>query len=267
MKYLGLGPGGLGIFALSGFMKAIEHQLDDLEEISGASAGAVLGFLYLTQGRSVSKAFDVALGTPYKELAKYNLNSFLTDYGFIPHTAVLKHMLGISPDTFQELYEKTKIKFHVAAFCVESGKTEYFSVDSHPDLQVAETMCMSISVPIIFSAYRFNGRHYIDGGTHESLPVNPLLKYPAEDVIYIKISNQREGGVDRKIENLSDFLGRFLGCAVALSTYNYENLKNIHEIPLDDTDTLDFAGVTYDTQVKLFIRGYQRALSHSGLAK
>ena len=267
MKYLILGPSGLGIFALNGFMKAIEHRLDDLEEISGASSGAVLGFLYLTQGRSMSKALDVALETPYKELAKYNLNSFITDYGFISHTEVLKKMLEISSDTFRELYDKTKIKFHVAAFCVESGKTEYFSVDSHPDLRVAETMCMTISVPFIFSTYRFNDRHYIDGGTHESLPGNPFLKYPSEDVICIKIVMQMGSGSDKKIENLFDFLGRFLGNAVTHSRYNYENLKNVYEIPLDDVDIFDFTGVTYDIEIGLFIRGYQRALSHSGLAK
>jgi predicted acylesterase/phospholipase RssA len=267
MKYLVLGPAALGIFALTGFLKAIEHRLDDLEEISGASSGAVLGFLYLTQGRSVSKAFDVTLETPYKELAKYNLNSFLTDYGFISHTDILKYMLDISPDTFQELYEKTKIKFHVAAFCAETGKTEYFSVDSHPNLRVAEAMCMTISVPFIFSTYRLNGMHYMDGGTIESLPGNPFLKYPPEDVVCIKMTRQMGTGADKKIENLFDYIGRFMGNAISYSTYTYENLKNIYEIPLDDVDIFDFPGVTYDTKVRLFIRGYQRALSHSGLAK
>lgn len=270
MKYLVVGPSALGMFAILGYMKAIEDQLEDLEEISSASSGSFIALAYLANNeRSVSRVFDISLELPFNDYARYKLSNFIKNYGFISHDQIRHYITQhISDDTFGQLYEKTKIKFHVSAFCAETGKTEYFSCDTHPAMHVADAVCMSVSIPFLFSAYRYNDNHYIDGGTVESLPLGPFLKYPADDIMCIKMSkelvNVKSG---TKIKSLIDYLMCFMRNAIAYSTINYDNIKNVRVIDLDDVDIFNFKGLTYDTKIKLFIRGFQCALSHSGLAK
>ena len=57
MKYLVLGPAGMGIFALIGTLKAREKELVDVKEISGSSAGAILA-LFLGVGMSVDEILE-----------------------------------------------------------------------------------------------------------------------------------------------------------------------------------------------------------------
>lgn len=265
MKYLCLGPSGLGGFAITGFLKAIEHHLSDVEEISGCSSGAILGFLYIIH-KSVTKVFDLLLEVNIKELTEYNIENFLCNYGFISHDKILKILRSYSTCTFKELYDKTKIKFHVAAYCLEKQMDVYFSVDTYPNLEVAEAICMSISIPVIISSYKFNDHHYIDGGTFETIPFSPFLSKNPNDVIIIKMSKS-DLPSEFKIENLKDYLKIAIFTMISKTEITYTHIKNVHKVVIDDIDIFDFHGITYENKIALFLKGYHRALTHSGLAK
>ena len=264
MKYLCLGPSVLGCFAILGFLKAIEDSLDDLEEISGCSSGAIIGLIYLLS-KSITKTFDTILETPIKELTDYKIENLLSNYGFIAHDNILKYLRKHTKCTFKELYKKTKIKFHVAAFCLEKQMNVFFSVDTHPDLEVAQAVCMSISVPFLFSAYKFKDQHYIDGGIFETVPLSPFLNKKSSDILVVKMSRNESHEI--KIENIKDFLSATLATVISRTEITFPDVPNTYEIPLDDVDIFDLHGITHEQKVKLFLRGYHRALTHSGLAK
>lgn len=268
MKYLCLGPSSLGGFSILGFLKAIEHHLSDLEEISGSSSGSMIA-LFILITKSVTKTFDIFLDVKIKELTEYNIENLLNDYGFISHVKIKEYLSKHCDLTFKELYEKTKIKFYVSAYCVERQTNVYFSVDSHPDLKVVESICMSISVPFLMSSYKFDGYHYIDGGTFESIPMMPFLNKKPSEIICIKILPVHEVSEIIEITNIKDFISNVFTTLVNKTQITFNHNAIIYEIPLvkEDGNIFDFHGTTYEQKVKLFMKGYHRALTHSGLAK
>lgn len=60
MKYLVIGPGAMGLYAMLGYLKNIENRLSNVEEISGASAGSILAVLFALE-KSVDEMIDVSL--------------------------------------------------------------------------------------------------------------------------------------------------------------------------------------------------------------
>ena len=73
MKYLILGPCAMGIFSMVGTLKKIESQLESIEEISGSSAGSLIGLL-LILGKSIDEILDILLKIDVPSLTKLNLN-------------------------------------------------------------------------------------------------------------------------------------------------------------------------------------------------
>ena len=118
MKYLAIGPGAMGFFVFMGALYKLQEtgKLDDLEEISGSSAGSLLGFLYLLTKRDLIKTFDFALDAPIKQSMKPSIKTLFKDYGLVPISRVRKILSDSCLKftnkidiTFQELYEYMKI--------------------------------------------------------------------------------------------------------------------------------------------------------------
>ena len=96
MKNLIIGPGAMGFFMYLGIVSKLkrEGQLDDLEALSGASAGALIGFLFCLTKGDPTKALDFALSVPVKQIMKPNIKCLLKDYGLISHTKIRKVLVG-----------------------------------------------------------------------------------------------------------------------------------------------------------------------------
>ena len=123
-------------------------------------------------------------------LSKYKLRSFLKNFGFIDCENVrdaLIDMYDCNP-TFSEL----KKKLYIAAYNLNRGKTEYFSVDTHPHMHVVDAICMSISIPFVASTKPYNGMIYIDGGTKEITPLEPFIGKPAHRVVSFTLRNEEK---------------------------------------------------------------------------
>ena len=82
MKYLVLGSGSHGFFMMLGYLKKIEKELADLEEISCASAGSLLG-LCIAAGKTLDEILDFSIHLDIESLIKMNLKNLLKNFGFI----------------------------------------------------------------------------------------------------------------------------------------------------------------------------------------
>jgi predicted acylesterase/phospholipase RssA len=257
MKYLAIGPGSMAFFVYLGIVHKLQEsgRFSDLEEIAGASAGSIVGFLFLLANRDVSKVLDYTLQAPIKKAMKPNIKTLLKDYGLVPVSKVHKLLEDActkfisKPDiTFEELYARVPIKLHVSAFCVDLYKTDYFSVERTPKMSVLDAVCMSCAVPFLFSASKFNGWHYIDGGSAESIPCAPFIGRPYEDILALRIAWSRP----TEIKNLKSY-----GLSVMYSILNmrasYTNIPSL-EFELDDVDIFDF-GSENDVKLKMFMNG------------
>ena len=201
IKYLVIGPGGQGLFAMLGHLKKIEDQLVDVQEISGASAGSIIGF-FMCSGRSISEILDLMLSVDVPSLTKLNLNVFLNSYGFIDQTQIREKLVELygSDPTFSDVLPK---KLWISALCVNTGRTEYFSADTHPTMKITEAVCMSISVPVLMAGYKFKGHIYADGGTIESFPGQPFLHKLREEVLCVCVKSNL---VTESVQNFKDYL-------------------------------------------------------------
>lgn len=249
MKYLVLGPGAMGIFAILGYLKTIENHLTDVKEISGASAGSILALMFAL-GKTVDEMIDISLTLNISDLVKPNLKCFIRSYGLVdlePLREKFVEICGCDP-TFQEL----KRKIYVSAFCVNTGKTEYFSVDTHPTMKVIDAVCMSIAIPFIFSCRKYNGYTYVDGGTIESIPLSPFLDKKPYEVQCIQIKSKRPF-----IEDVDDPRVFAENIIRSTLTNRYEYNMSMYDVKFIDVghmDVFDF-NMSYEDKIRMFMKG------------
>jgi predicted acylesterase/phospholipase RssA len=260
MKNIIIGPGAMGFFLYLGVISKLKREghLDDLEAISGASAGGLLGFLFCMTKGDPTKALDFALSVPVKQIMKPNIKVLLKDYGLVPYTKIRKVLtdacrLFMDKDdvTFKELYEWYPIKLYVSAYCVDFMKTVYFSVDATPSMSVLDAICATIAIPFLFSSVKLSdGWNYIDGGSAEVIPGAPFL---GQDAFAMKLAWNRL----EKVKDLKTYAISIL--------YSTMKLRHMYDFPLldinvENDDVYDF-GVSNDTKLKMFLKGYSQNFS------
>jgi len=259
IKYLVLGPGSTGIFAMIGCLQMLhDTKKVDIKEISGASSGSILGLLYIISGANIKKILQESIDINVEASTKINIKKKKKKYGFIDTCLIrenlerlcLNFMENKNP-TFQELYDKFPIKFHVSAFCLEDGKTHYFSCDTHPSMKVIDAICGSIAIPFLFGAQHLEDKTYVDGGLAESIPLVPFLNKPGDDVCCIKVIIK-----DTRVEKITDIKDFVQQLVYTMLRYRieYHNVRII-KIDLSDFDIFDFK-IKDKQKIELFVKGY-----------
>lgn len=249
MKYLVLGPAAMGILAMIGHLKTIESDIGDVEEISGASAGSIIA-LFMAMGKTADELIDMSLRLNISDLVKLDLKCFLHTYGFVDLERIREMLVTLcgGDPTFSELNKK----IYVSAYCVNRGVTEYFSVDTHPDMKVIDAVCMSIAIPFLFSPRKFMNNTYVDGGTLETLPLAPFLQKPPHTVYCIKIKT------NRKYRNDIDDLKMFTEAIINANLNNRYEYTLTHQkckiIDVGDMDVFDF-NMSYEQKIQMYMMG------------
>lgn len=255
-----IGPGSMGFFAMLGVLQVLEDngKLSNVHEISGASAGSMIGlFLSIKNPYKVKDILETTLSIDVPTYTKLNLQTFLNNFGFVPHEPIKELLIelcrGKNP-TFKQL----KKKLIVSACCLNTQKTEYFSVDTHPDMYAIDAVCMSISIPVVFSPYTFNNKMYIDGGTIEKVPIGPFLHKDPSEVIIVYINTVRN--YKTEIKGIQDFIMACVDTYVNSMEFPCEFLKyEKYGIDSDIYDLNNFS-LDYEAKMKMFIVGQDIAL-------
>jgi predicted acylesterase/phospholipase RssA len=260
MKNLIIGPGAMGFFLYLGVISKLKREghLEDLEALSGASAGGLLGFLFCITKGDPTKILDFALGVPVNQIMKPNIKVLLKDYGLVSYKKIHKVLvsacklfIGKEDVTFQELYELHPVKLYVSAYCVDFMKTVYFSVESTPTMSVLDAVCATIAIPFLFSSVKLNdGWNYIDGGSAEVIPGGPFL---GQEAFAMKLAWSRL----EKVKDLKTYALSILYSTMKLRhTYDYQLL----DIDVSGDDVYDF-GASNDVKLKMFLKGYSQNFS------
>ena len=249
MKYLVLGPAGMGLYGIIGNLKSIEERLDLFQEISGSSAGSIIA-LCLGVGMSVDEMFHKIMDvdtTRIKQSA--SLRNILSMYGGVcPQVCkeVLRELVGGDP-TFGEL----KIKIHISAYNLNRSKTEYFSVDTHPDMKVIDAVYMSCSIPFVFACQDM----YVDGALCEKLPLTPFLHCKNEDVYIVETTTDTE---EITIKNFIDFAFSITRNILTIR-YDYPQFTQRVRIPILTSQIAEFT-MPQEDKLKLYIKGFKEKI-------
>ena len=239
----------MGIFTLIGALKAREPALAGVQEISGASAGAILA-LFLAMGMSVDEILEKSISLNIPNFVKIRIGSFFNKFGFVDMGPIRKKLVDIcgSDPTFEEL----DMKIYVSAYCLNTSETVYFSRDTHPHMKVIDAVCMSMAVPFIFACGNYDGRTYVDGGTKEDYPLTPFMDKKPHEITCIRI--KMDTIYKETIDTPKQFVETLVRSALTNRT-TYNTPIQMVEINVKDTDIFDF-NMDYEEKVRLFNLGY-----------
>jgi len=255
-----IGPGSLGFFSMLGVLQVLEDKgrLSNVHEISGCSAGSIIGLLMsIKNPYKVKEILDVSLSIDIAKYTQLSLQTFFSSFGFVPHEPIKELLVELCRGTNPK-FKELKKKLIVSACCVNTQQTEYFSVDTHPDMYVIDAVCMSISIPVFFSSYVFQDKMYIDGGTLEKVPLGPFLHKDPSEIMIVYINNVRR--YKTEIKGIQDFIMACVDTYVNNMEFPCEFLK--YEKYGIDSDVYDFGNFSldYDTKMKMFVFGQDVAL-------
>jgi len=261
IKYLALGPAAMGMFSILGSILYLKDYLHEVEEIAGASAGSCIG-IFLALDFDFQKIIDFFFELDFLTHYKFNIKNFLNHYGLVDMSTAKD--IFIKKIGFDPKFKDLKKKLHIAVYNLNYDRTEYFSVDTHPDMSVIDATFMSMSIPIIFTSTKIKDIVYIDGGIFEKIPLTPFFNKDPKEIFGIEIDFL--DSKNKTISNVKEFLFFIYSkcirnCALThnKSIYNILSIQQIEDISL-----LDFK-MSNDDKLKLFFQGYNTAFRHSGL--
>ena len=264
MKYLILGGGAMGYYSMLGQLARLEDQneLHDVEALSGASCGSLLLFMYAIHRGNTREMMEKSMELDISRVTKPNLMSIIEKFGFI-RTRTLKQELRkfsmetmkIKNPTMAQVAEFSHLDLYIPAFCVTTGRTEYFSNITHKDFKILDIISASIAVPLLFSAQKINKKLYVDGALEEKLPAVPFLDKKGNDVLAIEIEAEHKN-TENKITDIRSFVEVLANVGLK----NRPRFPGIKTITLQVPNDLifDFKMDSFK-KLELYIKGFSTA--------
>ena len=197
VTHLVLSGGALKGIAFLGVLECLQRRqslrLPGLSVFVGSSVGALISSL-ISIGYSSAQLFKIVMDTDISSMAKPELSNLLTHNGLDSgHLVVNKikelfRRKGVDPNiTLKEHHEYTGTRLVITVSCLGKG-VRYFDHTTQPDLCVISAIRMSISYPGYFTAVRYQGDYYVDGGMLDNVPIAFLSDVPPDRVVVIRTS-------------------------------------------------------------------------------
>jgi len=254
IRHLVLSSGGLIVYAYAGFFNSNPHLLKDVETVTGASAGAIWAMLYAF-GYDPRDIMEILLTVKVRELTRTSAVSFIKTFGVYSQDTVRSELLRLVGDRDLSFLDLERDLF-VAAYCLNTNKTEYFSKAATPSVKVADAVMASMSIPGLLPPVRIDGKYYLDGAFVDQWPADPVIGLNPTTVLRLSPldanwSRNQEWG---EIKTLKDYLS-LLMWSVNAHRHNYQ--MNAHRIDIDIGDGLnafDFS-CEYETLLKIAAAG------------
>lgn len=230
--------GGIQGLSYLGIIEVLQNNntLNQLKTITGTSIGSIAAVL-LCMGFQSENLKELLFNTDYTSLVQLNLFNFTAKYGIDSGHKIVEFIQNIisqkySPDiTFKELYEKTNIKLTLTSLCVNDGEILYINYETCPNLKIIHGIRMSISIPFLFTAVKYNKKYYVDGGIFDNFPIH---LYPPENTLGINIQNENCS----EIHNVEQYIHTLFNCV--LNKVQYKNDKEYKIITIQsETSSFD----------------------------
>lgn len=244
----------------------------NINEVCGVSIGSVFGLCYIL-GYTYDELYTEIMNVDFNELKKLKLKNFLTKYGlddgknFMKWVEDLLLKKGFSVNiTLKQLWLKTGINFKVVTSNVNKYCLHIFDYKSNPNLRVIKAIRMSISVPFMFSAEKYNDEYYVDGGLINNFPIN-IYDDCLDNVLGIKMITNGElnDNITKEINSFESFAVNVFGCFLAkrerYTTLSHNYLQHIIAIDGSDSDFINFH-LGNDEKEHLINIGYKAGIDY-----
>lgn len=246
-----LGGGGMKGLAHVGAWRAVLESGVQVSEIIGTSIGALVGAC-------------IAGGLDHERLVSLARTLLRTDIVVLNRWALLFNGIRqpsvFRDDTFRRYIESVlpatgfgelKIPLAMNAVDLETGRQEWFGAGGLMDIPLAEAVYASCALPVFYPPAEIGGRHYVDGGVIDSLPVGRAVQRGADRVIAIDVgagqAGDGRGTVEKGMVAIHQRVMQIMGYARKRAHLDAHQQAHVTYIRphLDGYDTFDFASTEY----------------------
>lgn len=217
-----LSGGGIRGMAHLGVIKALEELDISFSEVSGVSAGSIIGAFYC-QGYSPDEILTIIEKTSLYKVVR----PAISWRGLLKLDKVMNEFKSFfEADSFAAL----KTPLHISATDVTNGSIKVFS-----EGPLFQAILASSSIPIVFDPVLIDNTYYIDGGILNNLPVEPV-KQTCDKVVGI---HTNPVGITNGSINMKMLMERSLLLAI---NCNIESRKGLCDLFIEP-EGLDRFGV------------------------
>jgi NTE family protein len=176
-----LGGGSARGLAHIGVLRVLERERIPIDMVAGTSMGAMIGAVY-ARDKDSARLEELALETGLKRFP-FLADLSLSRTGLLKGRRIEKTLKTLLGDvTFSDL----KIPFACVATDINTGEEVVIREGS-----VWEGVRASGSLPVIFAIAKMGGRHLVDGGLVNPVPVNVLKTMGADFIIAVNVMRNR----------------------------------------------------------------------------
>jgi predicted acylesterase/phospholipase RssA len=262
-KKLLISGGGVKGLAICGVLEWLQENtkiLDSIEEIYGSSIGSYIGFFI---GIGISfKRIQELFKMDLMEFLDIDIKIFLEEFGFDNGTkfnnlikAIIK-IQGYSPTiTFEEFQTISKYKLFISGTNINKSRIEYFSVDTHPQMDIITALRISGSYPVAFTPIRIGDDLYADGAIISPLPCDLIKKEDKKRTLCIV--NHRSI-TENTTDTLHSYILSLISCIIdSLTDKNVDCMRHVITLqyPLH---AMDF-GISIEEKLKMIEYGKEKA--------
>lgn len=181
---LALGGGGCRGIGHIGAIKAFEELGIKFDYVAGTSAGSIVGSLYAL-GKTADEMIEIV-----KNLKKRDITGGSIPFIKPAKSEKLEEVLNkIYGDIM--VFSEMKIPFSVVCTDLKTGKEVDFDYGN-----VAKVVSGSCAVPGVFTPVVHEGKHLVDGGLRNNVPVDVVKKMGANVVFAIDVNHLRGTGTN-----------------------------------------------------------------------
>jgi predicted acylesterase/phospholipase RssA len=261
MKHLIIGSGAMMIYLFLGAVQCLSDKglLADVQEISCASCGSLIGLFFVYYFGDMEKVISSSIQPSLEDFAKGDIKNLVKKFGFLDANKMEKmivDVLGVDI-TFKELYELNPIKLHISTYEIITRRTIYMSVDTTPDMKVSHAIRLSISVPFIITPCIENGQVFTDGSTVQTSPYVPFIG--KNDVLELRW--KRNPIVHNVPKTLLQFIKVFMYSIFDSSRlgFDYTEFDRVDLVSPDDSLAYNWT-MNNETKFMLMREGYSQVL-------
>lgn len=276
-----LSGGGARGFSHVGVIKVLEELGVKVDIVTGTSMGSMVGGGYAS-GYSVGQMRDIILSVNWKEMFALRPNRDeinwrrrqddlkglgageigLSDKGaLLPDSVVPAQHLEIFLRSItrhvSNVNDLSELPIPFAAIATDLDNGE--AVVMQKDVNLADAMRSSMSVPGAFSPFPYKGHVLVDGGLAQNLPVEQAKAMGADIIIAVNASTPL--GKTKDIHSVAGVMGQMVGILTERNVNYSKSLLGENDI-LITTDLEGFTAGDFDKADKIIEAGEKSARAH-----
>jgi NTE family protein len=214
MRKVGLALSGGAARGLAhvGVLAVLEKEGIPVDMVAGTSMGAIIGAFY-AQGKDIKQIEKAVMSLSRRRIMSL-ADLTLPRTGFIKGRRMKDWLKSIIGDVD---FEDLKIPFACVATDIGTGEEVVIKQGS-----VVEGVRASVSMPVIFTPAKWQGRYLVDGGLVDPVPVSVLKEMGADLTIAVNVNPYI---TDRSQENKEQNLKAPNIFNIVMRTFNIMNYQ------------------------------------------